>query len=143
MVSRKSLARQHEDMPEAFALNKFDDASPAEIEAALERSDVVFFEHCPIKLPSDADMKFLRNELPQQSQIKNISYHPESDSIPGLDAPEDVRQRVTAILKDHRAAVEVYLRANIPNLAPGVDRWYQQLSVSRGERPRSKTSFQQ
>jgi hypothetical protein len=42
-------------MPEPYVLRKFDDATPAEIEAALEHSDVVYFERCPIELPSDPD----------------------------------------------------------------------------------------
>jgi len=37
-------------MPEPYVLRKFDDATPAEIEAALEHSDVVYFERCPICL---------------------------------------------------------------------------------------------
>ena len=106
-------------MPDRYALSKFDDATPAEIEAALEYSDVVFFEHCPIELPDDADLTFLRDELPRQTQLKNVSYHPESDSVPRFDASEDVRRRVKAILKDHRAAVSTYLEKKIPNLAPG------------------------
>ena len=106
-------------MPDPYALTKFDAATPAEIEAALERADVVFFERCPIELPSDADLAFLRDELPQQSRLKNISYHPESDSVPRFNAPEDVQRRVKTILKDHNAAVVMYLEKNIPNLAPG------------------------
>ena len=106
-------------MPERYALSKFDDATPAEIEAALEHSDVVFFEQCPIELPDEADLTFLRDELPRQTQLKNVSYHPESDSVPRFDASEDVRRRVKAILKDHRAAVSRYLEKNIPNLTPG------------------------
>ena len=106
-------------MPELYALSKFDDATPAEIEAALERSDVVFFERCPIRLPDDADLAFLRDELPRQTQLKNVSYHPESDSVPGLDASEPVRRRVKAILKDHRAAVSTFFEKNLPKLAAG------------------------
>jgi hypothetical protein len=100
-------------------LKNFEDASPEEIETALEHSDVVFFERCPVELPSDSDMAFLRNELPQQLQAKNISYHPESDSIPRFDAAEDVKDRVKAILKNHRAAVVEFLEKNISDLAPG------------------------
>lgn len=106
-------------MPKSYALRKFDDATPAEIEAALEHGDLVFFERCPIELPSDADMAFLRNDLPHQSRVKNISYHPETDSVPRFDAPEHVRRRVRAILKAHHAAVTKYLQKNIPNLVPG------------------------
>jgi len=106
-------------MPEPYALRKFDDATPAEIEAALEHSDVVYFERCPIDLPSVTDLVFLRDELPEQSRLKNISYHPESDSVPRFDAPEDVQRRVKTILKNHRGAVAEYLEKNIPNLSPG------------------------
>jgi hypothetical protein len=106
-------------MPESFALRRFDEATPAEIEAALEHSDVVFFERCPIELPSDTELAFLRDELPRRSRLKNVSYHPESDSVPGFDASASVRRRVKAILKNHRAAVSTYLEKNIPNLAPG------------------------
>ncbi len=106
-------------MPEPYPLRKFDNATPAEIEAALEHSDVVYFERCPIDLPSVTDLDFLRNELPDQSRLKNISYHPESDSVPRFDAPEDVQRRVKTILKDHRGAVAEYLEKNIPNLSPG------------------------
>jgi len=106
-------------MPEPYALRNFDDAKPAEIEAALEHSDVVYFERCPIELPSEPDLTFLRDELPEQSRLKNISYHPESDSVPRFDAPEDVQRRVKTILKDHRDAVGEYLEKNMPDLSPG------------------------
>ncbi len=106
-------------MPESYKLKSFDDAAPAEVEATLEHGEVVFFKRCPVELPNAADSNFLRTELPEQSRLKNISYHPESDSVPGFDGPDKVRQRVTAILRDHRIAVGRYLEARIPNLAPG------------------------
>lgn len=106
-------------MPETYELSNFDNASPAEIEAALEQSDVVFFPQCPIELPSDEDLAFLRTEVPQQSQVKNISYHPESDSVPGFDAPAAVQRRTKSILKNHRGAVAEFLEKHIPDLAPG------------------------
>jgi len=102
-------------MPEPYPLRKFDSATPAEIEAALEHSDVVYFERCPIELPSESDLAFLRDELPEQSRSKNISYHPESDSVPRFDAPEDVQQRVKTILKESRARI---VRSCISMLAP-------------------------
>ena len=57
--------------------------------------------------------------MPEQSRLKNISYHPESDSVPRFDAPENVQRRVKTILKDHRDAVREYLEKNIPDLSPG------------------------
>ncbi len=106
-------------MPQAYALNKFDDATSAQIETALESSDVVFFERCPIELPTEADCDFLRSELPDQAKLKNISYHPESDSVPGFDASPEITSRVTDILRDHRSRVGEFLTRQLPNLAPG------------------------
>jgi len=107
------------EMPESYLLTKFDGATATEIETGLEHGDVVFFERCPVGLPSDADLAFLREGLPDQSKLKNISYHPESDSVPKFEAPADVQVRVKNILKTHRSSIERYLRENLPSLAPG------------------------
>ena len=106
-------------MTEPDALQSFNDASPSEIEDTLEKSEVVFFKECPIALPEEADLEFLRNGLPQQTKAKNVSYHPESDSVPRFEASEEDHARVTRILKDHRQTVNDFLKKTIPNLAPG------------------------
>ena len=41
-------------------LRSFDDATPSEIEDAMERAEVVFFDRCPVELPSEADLEFMR-----------------------------------------------------------------------------------
>jgi hypothetical protein len=106
-------------MAEAYPLRSFEQAGSDEIEAALEGSEVVFFPSCPFPLPSEDDLKFLREELPLQSKVKNVSYHPESDTVPRFEAPEAVQARVKQILKDHERAVSNYLRDTIPHLARG------------------------
>lgn len=106
-------------MTEPYALQSFNGASPTEIEDTLEKSEVVFFKECPIELPTEADLEFLRDGLPPQTKTKNVSYHPESDSVPRFEASEEIHGRVTKILKDHRQAVTDYLKKTIPNLAPG------------------------
>ena len=94
-------------------------ASPAECEEALERGRIVYYARCPVELPSEEDLAFLREELPRQTRSKNVSYHPESDSVPRFDAPEAVRLRVKRLLEDHRRTVIRYLERAIPALAPG------------------------
>jgi len=106
-------------MDGTHVLQAFPGESCDEIERALERSKIVFFRECPVELPTEADSRFLREELPLQTKIKNVSYHPESDSVPRFDAPDSTQARVTKILKDHTQAVTEYLEKIILNLAPG------------------------
>ena len=106
-------------MTDSYPLRPFDTASGTDIETALEDSEIVYFARCPLALPSEEDLVFLREELPLQSKIKNVSYHPESDSVPRFEAPEAVQARVKAILKAHERAVTDYLRQTIPDLATG------------------------
>jgi hypothetical protein len=108
-----------EFMNEDHDLRNFEGASPDDIEDALERSEVVFFERCPLQVPSDEDLAFLRDELPAQIKAKNVSYHPETDSVPRLEAPDEMVERVTAILKAHLQSVTDFLTATIPDLVPG------------------------
>ena len=106
-------------MTASLDLPDYRSASPAEIEEALEGSRVVYFERCPIELPPADDLVFLREELPRQTRIKNVSYHRESDSVPRFDAPRPVRARVTRILRDHSRLVIRHLNGIIPDMAPG------------------------
>ena len=102
-----------------YPLKAFDTASPLEIEDAMERADVVFFERSPVELPDESDLEFLRSGLPVEFQAKNISYHPESDNIPRFEAAADVKQRVERILRTHGQRVEAFLRRSTPDFVPG------------------------
>jgi hypothetical protein len=102
-----------------YPLRSFGAASPQEIEDAMERAEVVFWEHSPVELPSEADLEFMRSGLPRELQVKNISYHPESDSIPRFDAAPDVRDRIERILRTHGQRVEAFLRRATPDFVPG------------------------
>ncbi|NIW25062.1 MAG: hypothetical protein GWN29_11120, partial [Gammaproteobacteria bacterium] len=77
------------------------------------------FERSPIPLPSADDLEFLREELPKQHKVKNVSYHPESDSIPRFEASAEIQARTKQILKSHRADVEAFFRRNAPGWTPG------------------------
>jgi hypothetical protein len=104
---------------ERYPLHSFNDASPQQIEEAMERAEVVFFERPPVELPEESDLEFLRDGLPRELQTKNISYHPESDSIPRFEAEADVKQRVERILRTHGQRVERFLRRSCPDFVPG------------------------
>ena len=104
---------------EPYPLQRFDTASPEQVEDAMERSEVVFFERSPIELPSEADLEFMRTGLPRELQVKNISYHPESDDIPRFEAAPDVRERIERILRTHGQRVEAFLRRATPDFVPG------------------------
>ena len=106
-------------MSQDYDLRSFDSASSDEIEDALERGETVCFEKRPVELPADEDLVFLREELSTQFKAKNVSYHPESHSVPSLDAPDEVRERATGILKAHQQRVAEFLTRSTPDLIPG------------------------
>jgi len=102
-----------------YPLRSFDAASPQEIEDAMERAEVVFWQRCPVELPNEDDLEFMRTGLPRELQVKNISYHPESDSIPRFEAAPAVRDRIERILRTHGQRVEAFLRRATPDFVPG------------------------
>src|SRR5262252_8563817 len=104
---------------EQYPLRSFDAASPQEIEDAMERAEVVFWQRCPVELPGEDDLEFMRNGLPRELQVKNISYHPESDHIPRFEAEPAVRDRIERILRTHGQRVEAFLRRATPDFVPG------------------------
>ena len=102
-----------------YPLKSFVGAESGEIEDAMERGEVVFFDRSPVELPNDADLQFMREGLPRELQVKNISYHPESDSIPRFEAAADVKTRLEQILRTHGRRVEEFLRDSCPDFVPG------------------------
>lgn len=102
-----------------YALQSFTRATPAEIQDAMEKAEVVFFDACPVELPAEPDLEFLRTGLPRELQVKNISYHPESNSIPRFEAAPEVKDRVERILRAHGQRVEAFLRRSCPEFVPG------------------------
>jgi hypothetical protein len=88
----------------------------APIADTLETNHIVYFPSCPIPLPDEATLNYLRTDLPARLKLKNISYHPEVDRVTGIEAGADERKRVTLILKDHLAAVSAFLKQHIAHL---------------------------
>jgi hypothetical protein len=93
--------------------------APDALGDALERGEIVHFPRCPIELPDESDLLFLRGDLAAHLRNKNVSYHPETDSVPGLKAEPAVTERAQRILKQHAARVEAFLQRTMPALTRG------------------------
>jgi hypothetical protein len=86
---------------------------------ALERGNVVQFERCPVALPSEADQRFLREELAPYLRKKNVSWYPEAGKLAGLQAPAEAQARAAQILRDHSSRVQAWLRQAMPAFTAG------------------------
>ena len=102
-----------------YPLEDFGTAAPDEIQAALETGRIVYFSRCPIELPAESDLDWLRTSLNAELKAKNISYHPESDSIPRFKADRDTRNRVEGLLRRHGERVTDFWRHVLPDFIPG------------------------
>ena len=102
-----------------YQLRDFSDASGIEIEDALEAGQVVYFPKCPVELPGPADLDWLRSGLEAGLKAKNLSYHPESDSVPRFEADAATKLRVTSLLRAHGERVARFWRKAVPDYIPG------------------------
>ena len=87
-----------------------------EISDALEQGNIIYFPECPFPLPEAGDLQFIRDDLPARLSLKNISYHPEADTVRGLDADPETARRVHRILTLHSREVDAFLKRVIPDL---------------------------
>lgn len=92
-------------------------ASTYEIAKALEAGNVVYFPECPIELPSKEDLDFMRQRMPEMLKLKNISYHPESNKVYGIEGPEEEMERARRILSTHKQHVEAFIDQVAPNFS--------------------------
>jgi len=106
-------------MTNVYPLEDFTTATPEQIEDALEAGRVVYFPECPIELPDEADLQWLRTGLDATLKAKNISYHPESDSVPRFEADAETRERVETLLRRHGERVADFWREKLPDFVPG------------------------
>jgi hypothetical protein len=86
------------------------------MEEQLEAGNIIHFPECPIELPPEEELDQLRQQLPQQLKLKNISYHPEAGSVRGLDAESPIGDMVKRALVNHSERVTAFLHAQLPNL---------------------------
>ena len=106
-------------MLRTYSPSQFAARQPLEVADALERGDIVHFTVSPIALPSDADLATLREQLPTQLSVKNVSYHPESDRVHGVKDNATLRDCAYRVLKAHSDTVVRFLQQAIPHLTAG------------------------
>lgn len=90
---------------------------PSSTSDALERGRIVHFPQCPVPLPDEEDLEFLREELPRRLNLKNISYHPELNKVLGIKGDHHIVERAERILVEHSRHVERFLTGTIRSLA--------------------------
>ena len=108
-------------MAETYPLADLTAATADDIQATLEAGAVAYFGGCPIQLPDQQDLDFLRSEIGGGMKAKNLSYHPESDSIPRFEADEATKHRAESILRAHGERVADFWRRSLPALMPGAE----------------------
>jgi hypothetical protein len=108
-------------MAETYSLRDMSRDESGAIEDALERGGVAWFARCPIELPEPDDLEFLRSGIGAGMKAKNLSYHPESDSIPRFEAPPEIRRRAESILRTHGERVADFWRDRLPDFMPGAE----------------------
>ena len=89
---------------------------PDELGDELELGRIVHFPECPIALPDEQQLIFLREDLPDQLKLKNMSYHPETDRVFGIKSQPEQAERIRTILLDHSSRVEAFLNKLMPTL---------------------------
>jgi hypothetical protein len=106
--------------PEAIEVtaDKINALKPYELTDHLERGRVLMFPTPPLELPSEDDLRFLKEQTPEYHTTKNISYYPRAGLLRGIKAPPDVEQRTLGILKDYQDRVEACLHRLIPSFTP-------------------------
>lgn len=102
-----------------YHLRDFSDEPSDKLQDTLEAGEVVYFDKCPIALPTERDLEWLRSGLDARLKAKNISYHPESDSIPRFEADGETRVRAENLLRAHGKRVSEFLHRRIPDLMRG------------------------
>jgi len=98
-----------------FTRPQWEAAGPTDLSDALERGEIVHFPECHIDLPSEEDLRFLRDEVAKHMTKKNISYYHAAGRLTGLGADADASERTRRILVEHRARVDAFLRRVMPD----------------------------
>ena len=107
--------------PQAIQITpeQFDTLGRYELTDHLERSRVLIFPTPPLELPSDEDVRFLKEQTPEYHTSKNISYYPQARQVRGIKAPRDIEQRTQTILMEYQDSVEACLKRLIPSFTKG------------------------
>ena len=100
----------------SYYREQLDGLTEFEISDELEQGNIIYFPECPIALPGEDELQFIRDELPTRLALKNVSYHIEANAVRGLDADQGTMDRVQRILLIHSQEVDAFLKKIIPSL---------------------------
>lgn len=98
---------------------EWESAGPTDLSDALERGEIVHFPECPISLPADADLHFLREEVAEHMTRKNVSYYHGARRLTGIGGEAEVVERTRRILVEHGGRVQEFLKRVMPGFTRG------------------------
>ena len=105
---------------EVFDSQRLNNAGQYDLSDALEGGKIVYFPESPVELPAPEELVFFREELPKLLKLKNISYHPESGRVRGLDTDDpDIADRVHRTLVSVSDHIGDFLSKVAPSLTAG------------------------
>jgi len=107
-------------------LETFDDtrlaaAGPRALSDALEQGRIIYLPRCPVELPDEADLNLLRDQLPGAITRKNVSYHPEADSVRGLAPNSSLYPATYRALTRLRQNIAEWTQRTMPELLRNAD----------------------
>ncbi|MEO8445535.1 MAG: Kdo hydroxylase family protein [Gammaproteobacteria bacterium] len=108
-------------MLETFDAARLAAAGPRTLSDELEHGRIVYLPHCPVELPDEADLDVLRDQLGGAITRKNVSYHPEADSISGLSSKSPLYPATYRALTDLRRRVAEWTLQTMPALLRNAD----------------------
>jgi hypothetical protein len=103
-------------MLETYDSDRLTGSAPGEMGKQLEAGRIIYFPECPIELPAEPVLEQLREQLPRQLNLKNVSYHPEAAAVRGLDKDSPIADVVQQVLVNHSNRVSEFLREQLPGL---------------------------
>ena len=101
--------------PEALAGG----AAHIDLADELECGKIVRFGRCPLPLPDEEDLAFLRDAVGARLSRKNVSWYAEDDRLSGLRAARPVKERARRILRQHAHCARAFLQGALPEFMRG------------------------
>ncbi|MEZ5565645.1 MAG: Kdo hydroxylase family protein [Gammaproteobacteria bacterium] len=108
-------------MLETFDSRRLASVAPRDLSDVLEQGRIVYLPECPVPLPDAADLDVLRDQLAGTITRKNVSYHPEADSVRGLDRKSPLYPATYRALTSLRQSVAAWTQHTMPDLLRNAD----------------------
>jgi hypothetical protein len=108
-------------MLDTFDAPRLAAAGPRTLSDILEHGRIIYLPRCPVALPDEEDLDVLRDQLASTITRKNVSYHPEADSVRGLDRSSPLYPATYRALTTLRKSVADWCVAAMPDLLRNAD----------------------